>query len=432
MHVRFVYPAFERPSVSNPELADTVGADRYVGTPSMAIAILASLTPPPHTLDFRDDRVEDLGLDDDVDLVAIPVFTPAAERAMEIADLFRARGVPVVAGGVFTTLMPDEMAPHVDAVVIGEGEPVWAQVLADAEAGHLRPRYQHPTYWSLDEATVVPRYDLYLEKFTTLDHDGHPEHLDLPCQLSRGCPIVCDDCVIPPYMGRSVRLFPPSWIRSCFEALAQDDTPRGVCLTEDVSIMPMPSVIRHLQAVTEAVEDLGTRVSYIGVSPHFTLRARPEFFDALRRLRTFQLYLVFGFDPLSHRAFGAQRDDAAFGDAVDAVRRAHDEGLYVYCSLPMGQDFEDQSVFDRILEFTERAGIRSAEFPIITPYPGTRMWHRLVEQDRILHRRWTKYNDANVVFRPAAYTPERLLQGYLDVWREFYKDERRTAMPIQV
>ena len=432
MHVRFVYPRFNRPSESNPELADTVDADVYIATPSLSIAILASLTPPPHTFDFRDDRVEPPGYDDPVDLVAIPVFTPAAERAMEIAEGFRERGVKVVAGGIFATLMPEELASSFDAVVIGEGEPVWPQILADAEQGTLQPVYRCDRPWDVKQVQQVPRYDIYLDKYQEFGDKGLAGHLDLPCQISRGCPIVCDNCVIPSYMGHSVRLFPVEWVADCFRTLGDAASERGVCLTEDTSILPMPSVLKHFTRVVDACEGIGARISYIGVSPQFVLQAKPEFFAALRRMNTFQLYLVYGFDPLSHRAFAAKPDPKAVADAVAAVSRTYDEGLHAYCSMLMGHDHEDESVFDQILEFTVRADVRSAEFPILTPYPGTPMWKRLVGQGRILHRRWSRYNDANVVFQPAQYTPERLLEGYLHVWREFYKNKRSTALPIQV
>ena len=432
MHIRFVYPRFDRPGDSNPELREFVCAESYCGTPSLAIAILAGVTPAHHSVDLRDDRVEPPGFDDPVDLVAIPIFTPAATRAFEIAREFRSRGVKVVAGGVFTSLMPDEVALHVDALVVGEGEPVWPRLLDDAERDCLQPVYQYDSVWDLAQVQHTPRYDLYLDKFAQFGNPDQVAHLDLPLQISRGCPLTCDDCVIPPYMGGRVRLFPPEWVASCFQALAGPGPRRGVCLTEDISILPMPSVIKHLQRVVDLCEGIGPRVSYIGVSPQFVLQAKPAFFDALRRLDTLQLYLVFGFDPMSQRAFNASPDPRALANAVAAVQRTYDEGLHAYCSLSIGHDREDESAFDQVLEFIARADVKGAEFPILTPYPGTPMWSRLLEEDRILHRDWSRYNDANVVFQPAGYSPERLLQGYLDIWREHYKDERRTALPIQV
>ena len=86
---------------------------------------------------------------------------------------------------------------------------------------------------------------------------------------------------------------------------------------------------------------------------------------------------------------------------------------------------------DRMLDFADRAKIRKAEFAIFTPYPGTPAWHRLLAEGRILHRDWSKYNDANVVIRPAKMTPEALHTSYIRLWREFYAGRGHLAdLPI--
>ena len=109
MKVRFVYPRFNRHAEAHPELREHVPCNEYFGPPSLGIACLAAVTPPSWELDFRDDRLEDVGLDDDgIDLVAISCFTPSGKRAMELADAFRARGKQVVMGGIFPTMVPEE------------------------------------------------------------------------------------------------------------------------------------------------------------------------------------------------------------------------------------------------------------------------------------------------------------------------------------
>jgi glycosyltransferase involved in cell wall biosynthesis len=140
--IRFVYPRFNRHAEDHPELREHVPCNEYFGPPSLGIASVAAVTPTEHTIDFRDDRVDDPGFDDEVDLVAISCFTPSARRAMEIAGAFRERGRKVVMGGIFPTMMPDEAAAHADAIVVGEGDSVWPQILRDAAAGTLRPRYE--------------------------------------------------------------------------------------------------------------------------------------------------------------------------------------------------------------------------------------------------------------------------------------------------
>jgi len=108
----------------------------------LAIAQLAALTPEDVEVELLDDRLEEIDYDRSTDLVAISVETYTARRAYQIAHHFRRRGKTVVMGGFHATLCPDEVAQHADAVVIGEAEGVWQQVLDDFSAGTLRKKYK--------------------------------------------------------------------------------------------------------------------------------------------------------------------------------------------------------------------------------------------------------------------------------------------------
>src|SRR5438132_7156266 len=105
----------------------------------LSMALLAGLTPPDVDVRFYDDRMEDIPFDEPTDLVALSVETFTALRAYKIARQFRARGVPVVLGGYHVTLLPDEAAREADAIVVGDAEPVWHQLLDDARRRDLRP-----------------------------------------------------------------------------------------------------------------------------------------------------------------------------------------------------------------------------------------------------------------------------------------------------
>src|SRR5262249_58526028 len=100
-------------------------------------------------------RMEPIPFDRPTDLVAIPVETYTARRAYQIASAFRRRGVPVVMGGFHATLMTEEVKDYAEAVVVGEAEQVWPQVIEDARRGRLQPLYRSDT--QPDLATV--RYD---------------------------------------------------------------------------------------------------------------------------------------------------------------------------------------------------------------------------------------------------------------------------------
>jgi radical SAM superfamily enzyme YgiQ (UPF0313 family) len=103
------------------------------------------------------------------------------------------------------------------------------------------------------------------------------------------------------------------------------------------------------------------------------------------------------------------------------VRRCQDHGVEPYVSFLVGNEEDDPGTFDRMLEFANQTELQIAEFAVATPYPGTPMWKKMIAEDRILERTWKKYNDSNVVFRPRQMTPEKLQEGYLYLWKEFYK-----------
>jgi radical SAM superfamily enzyme YgiQ (UPF0313 family) len=412
MKVRFIYPRFARHAQAHPELREHVPCNEYVGPPSLGIASLAACTPKHWDVDFRDDRLEDVGLDDEVDLVAISCFTPSGRRALELADGFRARGRKVVMGGIFPTMVPDEATAHADAIVLGEGEGVWPQVLADAERGALRREYRETA--PVDVAKLpLPRVDLYMEK------EGRafaPD--DYPVQTSRGCPLACSACAVPQSAGRRLRCLPDDHVVAQVEQL--ESRGKLASFTEDTSFFAAPQ--KRFMAVLDALAARGrpAPVSYLGVSMPMILATPGENLTRMHAAGLRMFYLVGGFDPITRGAFTG-RDPGALDQARLAIARCHDHGIEPYTSFLVGNEDDDDGVFDRVIAFADAAKIRKAEFAIMTPYPGTPVWHKLAREERILTRDWSLYNDANVVFRPKRMAPERLLEGYLSLWREFYR-----------
>lgn len=419
MKIRFVYPRFQRHAQAHPELLEHVPCNEYFGPPSLGIASIAAVTPPEWEFDFRDDRVEDVGLDDDdIDLVAMSFFTPAATRALELADAFRARGRKVVVGGIFPTMMPDEAQLHADAVVEGEGEGVWHEVLRDFKAGELKPRYKESAGWDL-EKLPLPRVDLYLAKEGVTERGTYAPD-DYPVQTSRGCPLKCNACALPKSMGRALRHLPVEHVLGQLDQLGAKG--KQASFTEDTAFFFGSGAQRRFGELLDILAERpqAARVSYVGVSMPLLLATPEAFIHKMRKAGLTMFYLVGGFDPITMNAFTG-KNPKALQRAFDAVQRAHDAGIEPYTSFLVGNDEDDEGTFDRMLEFADAAKISKAEFAVLTPYPGTPIWNRFVDEDRILHRTWTRYNDANVVFRPAQMSPERLLEGYLYLWREFYR-----------
>jgi radical SAM superfamily enzyme YgiQ (UPF0313 family) len=410
--VLFVYPRFDRHADAHPELRQHVPMNEYLGSPSLGMAALAAVTPPDWQVEFRDDRIARADVETDADVVALSFFTPAATRGLELGDRFRAMGKTVVAGGIFPTAMPDEVAPHVDAVAVGEGEALWPGLLADALAGRLRHRYNAG---AVDvSALPTPNVDLYINT----ERAGVFEPDDYPVQLSRGCPLACEACMLPVSMTKNLRALPETSVVALLDRL--ESRGKRACLTEDTSWLP-GAARRGLEALFDHILASGREapISYVGISMPMILATPRALLEKARRAGVDMFYLVGGFDPITRKAFTGQ-NPLALERAYRAIATCHDLDIEPYTSFLLGNDDDDLGTVDRMLEFANRAGIRKAEFAIATPYPGTPRWKQLVAEDRILTREWRLYNDANVVFRPTQMTPDQLTEGYLRLWKEFY------------
>ncbi|MBI3397989.1 MAG: B12-binding domain-containing radical SAM protein, partial [Deltaproteobacteria bacterium] len=159
---------------------------------------IAALTPEDWDVEVHDARVKPVDYNAKVDLVGVTGFTAEMPGAYEIADNFRKKGVKVVMGGVHVSAMPDEALRHADAVVIGEAELVWHNLLDDFKKGALKPKYKADKLHDMKNM-VIPKRDLLDRKmysgFNTL-------------QATRGCPFNCDYCAVTAFFGHEFRVRP--------------------------------------------------------------------------------------------------------------------------------------------------------------------------------------------------------------------------------
>jgi radical SAM superfamily enzyme YgiQ (UPF0313 family) len=200
---------------------------------------------------------------------------------------------------------------------------------------------------------------------------------------------------------------------------------KRACITEDTTFI-FSAGRRHFREFLSDLRDDPRpgheKVSYIGISMPMILHIDASLLAEMKSAGLERFYLVCGFDPVTRKAFG-EGDPRAMSDAVACITKCLDYGVEPYTSLLVGNETDDEAVFDRTLEFTEKAKVPKTEFAIFTPYPGTPAWHALTAQDRIFDFDWSHYNDANVVFHPKQFSADRLLQGYLYLWREFYRSK---------
>ena len=191
--------ALIRPNMGNYRSSDAM-------TP-LAMGILAGRSTG-HEVVFYDDRVEPMPERIDADLVAISVETFTARRAYQIADQLRAQGTRVVLGGYHPTLLPQEAAAHADALITGDAEDVWAQLLHDAQCNQLQALYASPNRHDLTDYAMDRR--IFANKRYA------PIEL---VQYGRGCRFACDFCSIHRFYGHHVRVRPAADVRAELEQL---------------------------------------------------------------------------------------------------------------------------------------------------------------------------------------------------------------------
>lgn len=411
MKISFVYPRFEKFLSNNPDL-DKSQIDYFLGDfttpPSLGIPILAALTPPEFEVELLDDNSGDaINYDAPTDLVAINCFTPQATRAFAIADEFRRAGKKVVMGGFFPSFMVEECLKHADSVGTGEGEITWPQILADLKTGQLKRVYKGG--YNLDMAKfTVPKRDIFYHK-KSYDWDE-----DL-IQITRGCSYTCGMCAIPSHMGPRIRLRPIEHVVAEIKQLKYEN----VYLADDTLFFQQRKLIEYSRELLQALIGLGKKYF---VSSTMALNTDDKFLDLLAAAGVSNFYCTMNVDPVSIKAL--QGGEAEQRQLCDLVARLEGRGIRFFGSCAIGRDWDDESIGDRVLNLFDKAGIRTSEFFLFTPYPGSVHWDRLKSQKRIIDETWSHYNGAHVVTRPLNMSPEKLNDVFINIWKEFFKRQK--------
>ncbi len=407
MKVSFIYPKFEKFMETYPDLAEfpeIAATWAYTMPPAMGIPIMINLLPPDFSWEVQDQNIEPVNFSTDSDLIAVSFFTPQAGYAYAIGDEFLRRGKPVVMGGMHPSMIPDDVAEHCTAVCIGEGDTVWPVILDDFRNNRLKPVYK-ANYPPPPDKIVPPKKGVFKiqEKY-----DWHASIVS----ITRGCPFGCDWCNVPIYQGSRTRLRPIDDVVNEFRELAGKE----FYIADDMIMLNRPRIQRYMMELCERVKDFNVNM-FLSCSP--AMNTDPNFLDAIAQAGAKNMYTVFASDPYSARFYA--RHPGIWQRTIDLVQQLEDRGIRFFGSFGIGFDcmFADQ--FDLILEFCEKARVKTAEFFIATPFPNTPFWDRIKKEKRFfLPRNWNKYNCANVVFRPKHITEQQLVDGFVYLWKEFY------------
>src|SRR5688500_316087 len=393
----------------------------YVDEGSMEplpLAVLAGLTPVDVECVLYDDRIESIPFNEPTDLVAISVEIYTARRSYEIAAEYRARGIPVVMGGMHATLAPDECLEHADTVYLGDAEFLWTRLVEDAKRGRMRRLYRAQG-GPAQVGGTLPRRDLYNGK----------KYLPITLmQFTRGCRFACSFCAISSYFDKR------HFVRQTHEVLREIEAQgrRIVFFVDDNFLSNHEAAKKFLR------ELIPVKIRWVSQAS-IDMTADPELMELLEASGC--LGNVIGFESLSASNLRAMHKGPAmripgrvggatgwdrYAKSVEILRQHH---LQTWAAFTLGHDDDTSASIRETCDFAIANRFCFAAFNILMPYPATPLYDRLAAEGRLLfvgkwwlHHEW-RFN--NAAFRQADMSPEQVTEA---PWEERYRSNRPSSV----
>ena len=381
--------------------------------PSLSLLTLAGMTPPQHEVIYLE--IADLkrhgDLPDDFDLVAITSFTAQIYEAYHVADWYRARNIPVVMGGLHVTSLPEEAAEHCTSVVIGEGEPLWLELLRDAEQGCLKPVYKLNPGGLFDlRQAPMPRFDL-------LDPAKYNR---ITVQTSRGCPHKCAFCASSILLTPKYKLKPVEKVIAEIQAIKRIWPKPFIEFADDNSCVDRAHYKELLRALVK--EDIRWFTE-----ADVKVAKDPELL-ALMRDAGCQQVLIGLESPSRTSLDGVELNSnwkARQGERYkESIARIQSHGITVNGCFILGLDGDTPAVFDQVLNFVRESELYEVQVTFLTAFPNTPLYKRLKGEGRILKdRAWELCTLFDINFEPLGMSRDELQSGFLQLVKTLYSDE---------
>jgi len=389
--------------------------------PSLSLLTLAGLTPDRYDVEYHEiqDLKQQPALPLDYDLVAITSLSAQIYEAYKVADYYRERKVPVVMGGLHVTSVPEEAREHCTSAIIGEGEPVWPEVLKDFQRGDLKPYYRHEPRGAYDLAQApMPRFDL-------LDPEKYNR---ITVQTSRGCPHKCNFC------ASSILLTPKYKLKPIEKVIAEIRAIKHIWPKPFIEFADDNSFVHHAHYKALMRELAKEKVRWFTESDINV--AKDEELLALMRDSGCQQILVglesprkSGLNGIELNANWKSRQQDRY---MEAIAKIQSYGITVNGCFILGLDGDTPEVFDEVLNFVRESGLYEVQVTFMTAFPGTPLYRQLKAEGRIIHDcAWEMCTLFDINFQPRNMSVEELQRGFLKLVKQLYSAEetrqRRTA-----
>ena len=366
--------------------------------PPIGLGIIAALTPEHWEVELIDENWEAFTYRQ-ADLVGITAFTASANRAYQIAAAYREKQIPVVMGGIHASMCTEESLRYVDAVVVGEAEAVWSQVIADVEAGRLQPVYQGG--WTDLAGAPQPRRDLF-----------HPQYVFASVQTSRGCPMDCEFCSVTSFNGRRYRRRPAEEV---LDELAT--IPQQMIFFVDDNIIGYGRQSREqaLLLLKGMVDRKLNKLWFSQASLNFADDEEVLYWAARSGCK--MIFLGLEAEEIDALEEVNKRLNLKMGVAAydEAFQRIHKAGISVLGAFIFGMDADTPDKLQQRADYIIRSGVDVMQTTFLTPLPGTRLFAQYQQEGRLLYTDfpadWDRYDMGEVIYKPSKMSPAELVQS---------------------
>jgi len=396
MRILLVNPAFHsRYFWDFKKLGEMLG--RKANNLLLALPTVAAITPEEHEVILVDDNVSEINFDEQVDLVGVTAMTCYVNRAFDIADEFRKRGIPVVMGGPHATLAPYEALEHVDTVVIGEAENVWEQLLQDFEAGEMKEVYRGVDAKPTMKGNPPPAWNLVREK----------DYVFYGVEATRGCPFDCHFCSIKQIYGNDFRVRTPDEVITEIQAAPSNQ----IFFTDDNLIGNKPFA-----------KELFTKMKGMGVAWGCQMSINVAFMpDMLQRMKEAGCFFVFiGLETLDKEAVVAMNKPVNKMDYNQAVKNIQDLGMFVIGSFIVGTDQDTPDTFKQIADYVQDSKQSWLMVNIMNSPPGTKFLRMMEDEGRNVVYSYDDLDGAHATVIHPTMSREEVEDGFRWLYREVY------------
>lgn len=388
-------------------------SETIASLPSLALLTLAGMTPKQDSVKYFE--VQDLKqldpLPQDLDLVAISSFSAQIIEAYALADQYRALGIPVVLGGLHVTSLPDEALQHCDAVVVGEGEVVWLDLLRDARSGQLNRRYSSFDVAEFNMANApMPAFELLdISKYNRLT-----------VQTSRGCPRRCEFCASSILLTRRYK-------QKCIsQVLAEIDR---VC-----ELWPRPFIefaddnaFIHRAYWKELLPQLKQRRVKWFAETDLSVHEDEQMLRLMRDSGCAEVLIGLE-SPILPGLHGLELNNdwkrRQWPKYIEAVERIQSNGIRVNGCFILGLDGHGTDIFDAVFDFAKQAKLYDVQITYQTPFPGTPLYRRLEKANRLLYPgAWERCTLFDLNYRPTPMSVSELQQGFHRLAERLYSED---------